>query len=92
MTLSEQLRCDVIETIAAQLSLNAEDITEDSRIIDDLGADSLDIVELSVALEDKLSLEISDSDIMKVKTVSDIFDFISDRSVLPLHTKEEEVL
>lgn len=84
MTLSEEMRFSIIEAIAAQLSLKPEDITEDARVIDDLGADSLDIVELSVALEDKLGLDISDSEIMKLKTVADIFEFISDRYSLPI--------
>lgn len=76
--LSEKIRYEVIEVLAAQLSLSIDDITEDSKIIDELGADSLDIVEITSTLEDKYGIEISDSDIMKMKNVSDIFEYIED--------------
>ena len=76
--ISEELITDVITIIAAQLSLTVDDITEDSLILDDLGADSLDIVELTTALEDKYSLSITDSEIMKIKTVSDVLKYIGD--------------
>lgn len=76
--LSEKIRYEVIEVLAAQLSLSIDDITEDSKIIDELGADSLDIVVITSTLEDKYGIEISDSDIMKMKNVSDIFEYIED--------------
>lgn len=76
--LSDKIRYEVIEVLAAQLSLSIDDITEDSKIIDELGADSLDIVEITSTLEDKYGIEISDSDIMKMKNVSDIFEYIED--------------
>ena len=78
--LSEQTRTEVIELLAQHLSLTIDDITEDSRIIDELGADSLDIVELAAKYEDTYNIEVSDSDIMKIKTVSDIFDYIENNT------------
>ena len=74
--ITEEIMTDVITAIATQLSLTTDDVCEDSRIIDDLGADSLDVVELTVKLEDKYSLTISDSELMKLKTVSDILSYI----------------
>lgn len=74
--LSEQTRRVIIETVAEHLSLTVNDVTEDSKIVDHLGADSLDIVEISAKFEDMYGIEIADSDIMKIKTISDIFDYV----------------
>ena len=53
-------------------------ITPEASFIDDLGADSLDIVELIMALEEEFDLEIPDADAEKVVTVSDVVDYIKD--------------
>lgn len=64
------------EIIADKLSINEDEITLDSSFIDDLGADSLDIVELIMALEDELELEIPDEDVEGFKTVGDVVNYV----------------
>ena len=64
------------EIIADKLSIDAEEITLDSSFIDDLNADSLDIVELIMALEDELEMEIPDEDVENFKTVGDVVEYV----------------
>ena len=64
------------EIIADKLSIDAEEITLDSSLIDDLNADSLDIVELIMALEDELEMEIPDEDVENFKTVGDVVNYV----------------
>ena len=64
------------EIIADKLSIDAEEITLDSSFIDDLNADSLDIVELIMALEDELEMEIPDEDVENFKTVGDVVNYV----------------
>ena len=56
-----------------------EQVNEDSEVIDDLGADSLDIVDLVMTLEEEFDTEIPDEDIENLKTVGDIVKYIEDR-------------
>ena len=62
--------------LAKQLNLPADKIEADSDIIKDLGADSLDVVELLISLEDDYGISIPEEDIVNVKTVQDIVDMI----------------
>lgn len=62
--------------LAKQLNLPAEKISLGSDIIKDLGADSLDVVELLISLEDDYGISIPEDDIVNVKTVQDIVDMI----------------
>ena len=62
------------------LGVKAEDIKAESKFIDDLGADSLDLVELIMAFEDKFGVEISDEDAEKIITVKDALDYIEAHS------------
>ena len=62
--------------IADKLSIDVEEITLDSSFIDDLNADSLDIVELIMALEDELEMEIPDEDVENFKTVGDVVNYV----------------
>ena len=64
------------EVVAEQLSINEADIKDDSAFIADLGADSLDTVELVMALEDNFGIEIPDEQQEKIQTVQDAIDFI----------------
>ena len=66
----------VKELIAEQLDVKADDITETSNIQDDLGADSLDIVELIMAFEEEFDIEIPDDAAEKIKTVKNAVDYI----------------
>ncbi len=67
------------EIVADKLSINEDQITEDASFIDDLGADSLDTVELVMALEDEFDLDIPDEDAEKLTTVGKALDYILER-------------
>ena len=62
--------------IVAQLNVDAEDINLKSSFLDDLGADSLDIVELIMAFEEEFDIEIPDEDAEKIACVGDVVDYI----------------
>lgn len=64
--------------IAEKLGIDEEEITMESAFIEDLNADSLDIVELIMALEDELDMEIPDEEAEKFVTVSDIVKFMKE--------------
>ncbi len=66
----------VKEILASQLGIKPDRITEKSRILEDLGADSLDLVELLMTLEDEFNVNVSDEDAVKLKTVADIVKII----------------
>jgi acyl carrier protein len=66
----------VREKIAEQLGVAADEVMPDSSFIEDLGADSLDIVEMVMALEEEFGIEISDEDAEKIRTVKDVVAFI----------------
>ena len=68
----------VKEVIIDQLAAEDEAIKLETSFIDDLGADSLDIVELIMALEEEFDIEIPDSDAEKVVTVGDVVDYLKD--------------
>ncbi|MGI5888063.1 MAG: acyl carrier protein [Oscillospiraceae bacterium] len=63
-----------------QLDANPDDITLDTSIIDDLGADSLDVVDLIMSLEDEFDLEVPDEDIEGIRTVGDLVKYIEDHT------------
>ncbi|HJJ03242.1 MAG: acyl carrier protein [Clostridia bacterium] len=75
---SEEVFDKVKEIIVEQLGVAETAITPDASFIDDLGADSLDIVELIMALEEEFDLEIPDADAEKVVTVNDVVEYIKD--------------
>jgi acyl carrier protein len=67
-------------TIASQLSIDEEEIKMESSFMNNLGADSLDIVELIMALEEEYDIEIPDEDVEKMATVSDVVEYIKAHS------------
>ena len=75
---SEEIFDKVKEIIVEQLGVADTAVTLEASFIDDLGADSLDIVELIMALEEEFDIEIPDADAEKVVTVSDVVDYIKD--------------
>ncbi len=77
MALSIQAR--VKEIVCEQLGVSEDEVTPEASFLGDLGADSLDIVELVMALEEEYELEISDEDAEKIKTVQDIVSYIEGR-------------
>ena len=64
------------ELLAKQLRIDINTIEDDANIIEDLGADSLDVVEMLMAIEDNLGVIISDDDAVKLKTERDVADYI----------------
>lgn len=70
----------VREVIVDKLGVDADKVVPEARFIEDLGADSLDTVELIMGLEDKFGLEISDEDAEKIRTVQDAMAFIQSKS------------
>ena len=79
MTSGEDITESVKSIIVDQLSVTPEEVTPEASFIEDLGADSLDIVELIMALEDKFDLEIPDEEAEKIQTVKDVISYISGR-------------
>ena len=74
--MAENIETKVREKIAEQLGVAADEVTPESSFIEDLGADSLDIVELVMALEEEFNIEISDEDAEKIRTVKDVVGYI----------------
>lgn len=74
----EEIFEKVKEIIVEQLGVTETSITMEASFIDDLGADSLDIVELIMALEEEFDTEIPDSDAEKIATIGDVVDYIKD--------------
>lgn len=70
----------VKELVVEQLGVDAEEVTEEASFIDDLGADSLDIVELVMAFEEEFDLEIPDEDAEKISTVGDAIQYIKEKT------------
>jgi len=70
----------VEEILVEQLGVSPDQVTPNAYLVEDLGADSLDIVELGMALEDEFSVEVPDEDMEKIHTVGDIITYIDDRN------------
>ncbi len=68
------------EIIEEQLGVDKSEITMESSFVDDLGADSLDIVELMMALEEEFDIEIPDEEAEKISTVADVVEYINANS------------
>ena len=65
--------------VADQLGVDEDQVTEDASFIDDLGADSLDTVELIMAFEEEFDVEIPDEDAQKIRTVKDVREYIESK-------------
>jgi acyl carrier protein len=70
----------VKDIIVEQLGVNPEQVTPQASFIEDLGADSLDIVELVMAFEEEFNVEVPDEDAEKLQTVGDVIKYIEDKS------------
>ncbi len=70
---------DIKEVVVEQLSVSADEVKEDAKFVEDLGADSLDVVELVMALEEKFDIEIPDEEAEKIQTVADVVAYIESK-------------
>ncbi len=78
--MADELEGRVRKIIAEQLQIDADSMKVESSFIDDLGADSLDIVELVMAMEDAFQMDIPDEAAEKIQTVKDAIDYIREHS------------
>ena len=78
--MAEDVKAKVRKIVADHLGIEEEKVTEEASFIDDLGADSLDIVELVMAMEEEFDLEIADEDAEKISTVNEAVEYINSNS------------
>jgi acyl carrier protein len=69
------------EIIAQQLGIDEEEITPDTSFKEDLGADSLDLFELTMALEDEYDIEIPAEELETIETIQDVIDYLNSRGI-----------
>lgn len=74
--MSETSEAKIREIIVEQLGVNADQVTREAKLIEDLGADSLDAVELVMAIEEEFGIEVPDENAEKLQAVGDIIDYI----------------
>ncbi len=72
-----EMQKKVVDIIANQLGVDREIVSAEANVVDDLGADSLDVVELVMALEEAFDLEIPDEEAEKIRTVNDITEYLA---------------
>ncbi len=77
--MAEDIQQKVVDLIVDQLGVDADSVTPEAHFIDDLGADSLDTVELVMAFEEEFDMEVPDEDAEKLETVSDVTDYLNQR-------------
>ncbi len=70
----------VKKIIAEKLSVEMEEVVPEASFVDDLGADSLDLVELIMSMEEEFDIDISDEDAEKIASVKDAFDYVQQHS------------
>ena len=70
---------DIREVVVEQLSVSADEVKEDAKFVEDLGADSLDVVELVMALEEKFDIEIPDDEAEKIQTLNDVVTYVESK-------------
>ncbi len=80
MAATETLEARVKKIIIEQLAVDAAEVTPQAQFVQDLGADSLDTVELVMALEEEFDIEIPDEDAEKIKTVGEAVTYITEKS------------
>ena len=74
--ISEKVKGIIVE----QLGVDQDQVTEDASFVDDLGADSLDIVELVMSIEENFDIEIPDEDAEKLQTIGDAISYVEERT------------
>lgn len=71
----------ILEIIAEQFHVNVEDLEEDTNFVDDLNVDSIELLELVMAIEDELDIELDDEILENITTVGDVLDFIDEKNI-----------
>ena len=77
----DEMKDKIKQIIADQLCISVEKVADDADIAKDLGADSLDVVELLMAFEEEFGVSISDEDATKIKTVNDVVAYIESKKI-----------
>ena len=77
MTLEEK----VIKLVMEQLDVTREECVLEASFIDDLGADSLDLVEMIMEMEEVFGMEIADEELEKIRTIKDVIDFLKNKGI-----------
>jgi acyl carrier protein len=75
-TMGIELEGRICTLVADQLGVDVAEVTRDASILDDLGADSLDVVELVLSLEDTFDIEVSDEEVEGMRTIGDIQQYV----------------
>ncbi len=78
VSLDPQVQARLRKIVAEQLSVDEEDVVPEASFIEDLNADSLDLVELIMTLEEEFNIKISDEDAEKIQTVQDAMDYLQE--------------
>ena len=79
--MDNELEKKVRELVATQLGISSDQVTFDANLVSDLGADSLDVVELVMAMEDELGVEIPDEDAQKLTTLNAVIAYLKEKGV-----------
>ena len=79
MAMAENAEERLRKIIAEQLGVSEEEVVPEASFIDDLNADSLEMVDLIISLEEEFGIQVSDEDAEKIKTVKDAVDYLNDR-------------
>jgi len=80
MASKDQIFDKVRGIVVEQLGVEEEEVTSEASFIEDLGADSLDIVELIMALEEEFDIEVPDEDAEKLQTINDVIEYIRENA------------
>jgi len=86
----EELMERIKEIIADKLGVDIDEVTDDADLIDDLDADSLDLVDLAMAIEDEFGVTIPDEELEKIRTVRDVFKELYEKIRLAEEAEESE--
>jgi acyl carrier protein len=75
-----ELQARIRSIVADQLGVDSGEVTPDASILDDLGADSLDVVELVMAIEDEFDIEVPDEDVERMRTIGDMERYVTEHA------------
>ncbi|HVN36684.1 MAG TPA: acyl carrier protein [Myxococcota bacterium] len=75
--MGDSLEIKVRNILAEQLGVDLSEVTPDARILDDLGADSLDVVEMVMSIEEAFDIEVPDQDVEELRTVADVERYVT---------------